>query len=133
MSVLASMPQAMPCGATRRADSSTSSPPPEPRFHAHLFQCAQRGTPRLTWAIDYLAWPGLRDVDRMRLVRDMTLDDVEFDHEDYDRDRWPVSREWAAGTGTSPSRALAMERLRLLGVSGGQLSRRRARTMTRRR
>jgi hypothetical protein len=31
----------------------------------------------------------------MRLVRDMTLDDVEFDHEDYDRDRWPVWREWA--------------------------------------
>jgi hypothetical protein len=31
MSVLASRPHATPCGATRRADSSTSSPPPEPR------------------------------------------------------------------------------------------------------
>jgi Phytanoyl-CoA dioxygenase (PhyH) len=85
-------------------------------FHSHLFNCARGGTPRSTWTIDYLLWPGLGDPDRMRLVRDMTLDDVEFDHEDYDRNRWPVWREWAAGAGTSPSRALAVERLKLLGV-----------------
>jgi hypothetical protein len=88
-------------------------------FHAHLFNCARGGTPRLTWTIDYLLWPGLGDPDRMRLVRDMTLDDVEFDHEDYDRDRWPVWREWAAGAGMSPSRALAVERLKLLGINTG--------------
>jgi Phytanoyl-CoA dioxygenase (PhyH) len=88
-------------------------------FHAHLFNCARGGAPRLTWTIDYLLWPGLGDPDRMRLVRDMTLDDVEFDHEDYDRNRWPVWREWAAGAGTSPSRALAVERLKLLGVITG--------------
>jgi hypothetical protein len=85
-------------------------------FHAHLFNCARGGTPRLTWTIDYLAWPGLGDAERMRIVRDMTLDDVEFDHEDYDRDRWPVWREWVAGASLSPSRALAVERLKLLGV-----------------
>jgi hypothetical protein len=55
----------------------------------------------------------------MRLVRDMTLSDTDFDHEDYDRDRWPVWREWAAGADTSPSRALAVERLRLLGAITG--------------
>ena len=85
-------------------------------FHAHLFNCAQGGTPRLTWTIGYLLWPGLSNADQMRLVRDMTLDDVEFDHEEYDRDRWPVWREWAAGADTSPSRAIAVERLELLGV-----------------
>jgi Phytanoyl-CoA dioxygenase (PhyH) len=85
-------------------------------FHSHLFNCARCGTPRLTWTIDYLAWPGLGDAERMRIVRDMTLDDVEFDHEDYDRDRWPVWQEWAAGASLSPSRALAVERLKLLGV-----------------
>jgi Phytanoyl-CoA dioxygenase (PhyH) len=52
-------------------------------FHSHLFNCAGGGTPRLTWTIDYLAWPGLGDADRMRLVRDLTLDDVEYD--DYDQ------------------------------------------------
>jgi hypothetical protein len=55
----------------------------------------------------------------MRLVRDMTLGDVEFDPEDYDRGRWPVWREWAAGADSSPSRALAGERLKLLGVITG--------------
>jgi Phytanoyl-CoA dioxygenase (PhyH) len=86
-------------------------------FHAHLFSCARGGLPRLAWTIDYLLWPGLGDPDGMRLVGDMTLDDVEFDHEDYDRDRWPVWREWAAGAARSSSRALAVERLRLLGIT----------------
>jgi hypothetical protein len=94
-------------------------------FHAHLFNCARGGTPRLTWTIDYLAWPGLGDADRMRLVRDLTLDGVEFGDQEYDKDRWPVWREWAAGTvgtagdGASPSRRLAVERLKLLGVLSG--------------
>ena len=86
-------------------------------FHAHLFSSARGGTPRLTWTIDYLLWPGLGDPDRMRLVRDMTLDAVEFGDQDYDRDRWPAWREWTAGAASRPSRALAVERLRLLGVA----------------
>jgi hypothetical protein len=52
----------------------------------------------------------------MAAVRDMALDGVEFDHEDYDRDRWPVWRDWVAGAGQIPSRLIAVERLRLLGV-----------------
>jgi hypothetical protein len=84
-------------------------------FHAHLMNCAQGGTPRLSWTIDYLPWPGLGHRDQMKVVRDLVLDDVEFDHEDYDRDRWPVWRDWVAGA-QNPSRAVAMERLKLLGV-----------------
>jgi hypothetical protein len=85
-------------------------------FHAHLMNCAQGGTPRLSWTIDYLPWPGLGRQDQLDLVRDLVLDDVEFDHEDYDRERWPVWREWAAGARQSPSRSIAVERLELLGV-----------------
>jgi Phytanoyl-CoA dioxygenase (PhyH) len=88
-------------------------------FHAHLMNCAQGGTPRLSWTIDYLPWPGLGHRGQMKVVRDLVLDGVEFDHEDYDRDRWPVWRDWAAGAGQSPSRALAVERLNLLGVLTG--------------
>jgi hypothetical protein len=33
-----------------------------------------------------------------------------------DRDRFPVWREWAAEAGQVPSRAIAVERLKLLGV-----------------
>ncbi|HEY3903939.1 MAG TPA: phytanoyl-CoA dioxygenase family protein [Streptosporangiaceae bacterium] len=85
-------------------------------FGGHLMNCAQGGLPRLTWTIDYLPWPGLADTGQLKLVRDLTLDDVEYDHEDYDRDRWPVWREWAAGAARSASRATAVERLKLLGV-----------------
>ena len=87
-------------------------------FHAHLMNCAQGGTPRLTWTIDYLPWPGLGNPDQMAAVRAMIMDDADFDHEDYDRDRWPVWREWAAGAAHVPSRGVALERLELLGVIG---------------
>ena len=87
-------------------------------FHAHLMNRAQGGTPRLSWTIDYLPWPGLGRRDQMRIVRDLIMDDAEFDHEDYDRSRWPVWREWAAGAARVPSRAIALERLELLGVLG---------------
>ena len=40
-------------------------------FHAHLMTCAQGGTPRLSWTIDYLPWPGLGRPDQMAVVRDL--------------------------------------------------------------
>jgi hypothetical protein len=83
-------------------------------FHGHLMNRAQGGLPRLTWTIDYLPWPGLADRDQLALMRDLTLDDVEY--EGYDRERWPVWREWAAGAARAESRSAAVERLRLLGV-----------------
>jgi len=43
---------------------------------------------------------------------------VEYDHEDYDRERYPIWREWAAGARQVPSRAIAVDRLRLIGVLG---------------
>jgi hypothetical protein len=58
-------------------------------FHSHLRNRAQGGTPRLSWAIDYLPWPGLGNQERLNAVRDLVLDAAEFDHEDYDRGRWP--------------------------------------------
>jgi hypothetical protein len=85
-------------------------------FHAHLLNRAQGGAPRLTWTIDYLPWPGLGRPDQLEVVRDLVVGAGEFDHEDYDRDRWPVWRDWAAGAAQIPSRAIALERLRLLGV-----------------
>ena len=86
--------------------------------HEHLRQCARGGTPRLSWTISYFPWPGLGRPDELAAVAAMVADSVEFDHEDYDRGRWPVWTEWAAGAGRSPSRATAIERLALLGILG---------------
>ncbi|HWF79707.1 MAG TPA: phytanoyl-CoA dioxygenase family protein [Streptosporangiaceae bacterium] len=85
-------------------------------FHVHLMNRAQGGLPRLSWTIDYRPWPAISDREQMKVVRDFINDDVEFDHENYDRDRWPLWREWAADPRRTPSRAIAVERLRLLGV-----------------
>jgi hypothetical protein len=73
---------------------------------------------RLAWTIEYLPWPGLGDPDRLRAVRDLVVDAVEFDHEGFDKKRWPAWREWAAGARGIASRQVAVERLRLLGVLG---------------
>jgi Phytanoyl-CoA dioxygenase (PhyH) len=85
-------------------------------IHAHLLTCALGGTPRTAWVIDYLPWPGLASPEGMAAVRDLLQDAVEFDHETYDRDRWPVWRDWVAGADQIPSRAIAVERLQLLHV-----------------
>ena len=84
--------------------------------HVHLMNCAHGGAPRYSWTIDYLPWPSLDYPGQMRTVRDLILDDVEFDHEHYDRDRWPIWRDWTASASQIPSRAIASERLKLLGV-----------------
>jgi hypothetical protein len=88
-------------------------------FHAHLRNRAVGGAPRLTWTIDYLPWPGLGQPDRLASVRAMIEDDVEFDHEDYDRSRFPVWAQWQAGAAGNLPRATAVERLQLLGVLTG--------------
>ncbi len=85
-------------------------------FHAHLMNRAAGGAPRHTWTIDYLPWPGLANADQLALVRDLVIDDVAFDHEGYDKIRWPAWRDWAAAAAPSQARAIAIERLTLLGV-----------------
>ena len=84
--------------------------------HAHVIADAfiwVRGD-ALILDIDSDAWTRTRT----HLERLLVADDVEFDHEDYDRERWPVWQEWAAGASRSPSRAIAVERLTLLGILG---------------
>ncbi len=88
-------------------------------FDLHLFHSSVGGERRLAWTIEYLPWPGLGDPERLRVVRDLIVDTAEFDHEGYDRERWPTWREWAAGARAVPSRQVAVERLRLLGVLAG--------------
>lgn len=93
-------------------------------FDLHLLHSSAGGDKRLAWTIEYLPWPGLGDAERLQVVRDLVVDGAEFDHEDYDRERWPTWREWVAGARSVPSRQVALERLRLLGVLGEEDRRR---------
>lgn len=86
-------------------------------FDLHLYHAATSGDRnRLAWTIEYLPWPGLGDPEKTRVVRDLIAEDC---CDGYDRDRWPSWREWVAGAGSVPPRAHAVDRLRLLGVLGG--------------
>jgi Phytanoyl-CoA dioxygenase (PhyH) len=87
-------------------------------FDVHLFHASAGGGNRLAWTIEYLPWPGINNAKRLRGVRDLVIDAA--DYGGYDRERWPAWREWAAGARRIPSRGLALERLRLLGVLGGR-------------
>ena len=86
-------------------------------FDQHLWHSSSGGQQRLAWTVEYLPWPGPGDQDRMRTTRELILDCA-----DFDVDGWPAWREWVAGA-TSPSRRLAVERLRLLGVLDGGAAR----------
>jgi len=48
-------------------------------FDVHLFHASAGGDKRLAWTIEYLPWPGLGDPERLRVVRDLVVDAVEFD------------------------------------------------------
>lgn len=82
----------------------------------HLFNSSRGGRDRLAWTIEYLPWPGITETKRLRGVRDLVIGSA--DYHGYDREAWPAWREWAAGARKVPSRRLAVERLRLLGVLG---------------
>jgi len=83
-------------------------------FNEHLWHSSAGGDRRLAWTVAYLPWPGIADLDRVRVTRELIVDSADYGS---DRDRWPVWREWVAGA-TTPSRILAVQRLRLLGVLG---------------
>jgi hypothetical protein len=89
-------------------------------FDVHLYHSSAGGHDRLAWSVEYLPWPGLGDPDLARTTRELILDAAEFDYEPYDRDQWPSWREWVAGAAAVPSRLLAVQRLRLLGVLGDE-------------
>jgi hypothetical protein len=85
-------------------------------FDVHLYHSSAGGHDRLAWSVEYLPWPGPGDPDLARTTQELIVDAAEFDHEPYDRDQWPTWREWVAGATAVPSRQLAVQRLRLLGV-----------------
>jgi hypothetical protein len=89
-------------------------------FDVHLYHSSAGGHDRLAWSVEYLPWPGLGDPDLAWTTQELIVDAAEFDHEPYDRDQWPTWREWVAGASAVPSRLLAVQRLRLLGVLGAE-------------
>lgn len=83
-------------------------------FDLHSFHASIGGRDRLAWTIEYLAGPG-DDDERERCLRWLT-DAFEQEFRGFDRERYPIWRDWLHGVASHPRRATIRERLRSAGV-----------------
>jgi hypothetical protein len=83
-------------------------------FDLHTFHASFGGRDRLAWAIEYLAAPD-EEEERTKTLRWMT-DAFEQGCRGFDRERYPVWRDWLANSSREPRRAAIVERLRDAGI-----------------
>jgi hypothetical protein len=85
-------------------------------FDLHTWHASAGGRNRLAWTVEYLAVPQTAEAQgRRRLLR------YAADHHDqtgrgFDHHRYPLWRDWIAPAGSNRGRAVAVARLRRLGV-----------------
>jgi hypothetical protein len=83
-------------------------------FDLHTFHASSGGSDRLAWAIEYLAVPASTD-ERNKTLRWMA-DAFEQEIRGFDRERYPIWRDWLANPEGEARRAEVIERLRAVGV-----------------
>lgn len=85
-------------------------------FDLHTFHATLGGRDRLAWTTVYLATPD-DEASRDKTLRWMT-DAFEQEFRDFDRERYPVWRDWLANPDGHRRRAAVIEGLRATGVLG---------------
>ena len=83
-------------------------------FDLHTFHASFGGTDRLAWAVEYLAEP--QDDDSREKTWRWMGDAYEQECRGFDRERYPVWRDWVANPDSLRRRAAVIERLRAAGV-----------------
>jgi hypothetical protein len=83
-------------------------------FDLHTWHASVGGRDRLAWTIVYLRCPE-SDVERERTLRSIH-DGFEQDFRGFDKERYPVWRDWLAGAAIHPRRSALIERMRAAGV-----------------
>ncbi len=83
-------------------------------FDLHTFHATFGGRDRLAWAIEYLAVP--EDEDSEAKVLKWMTDAFEQSSRGFDRDRYPVWRDWLASGGNHARRRAVIDRLRSAGI-----------------
>lgn len=92
----------------------SSSPGDVVAFDLHAFHAAFGGRDRQAWTTEYVAAPGDED-SRERTLRWMA-DAFEQKFRGFDRERYPVWRDWLVNPDGSGRRAAVIERLSTAGV-----------------
>jgi hypothetical protein len=83
-------------------------------FDLHTRHCSVGGRDRLAWTICYQRCPET-DCQRERCHRSM-LDSFEQAFRGFNRDRYPIWRDWTAGADPRSRRAAVIERMRAAGI-----------------
>jgi hypothetical protein len=83
-------------------------------FDLHTWHASTGGRDRLAWAAVYQRWPETA-AERDRALRSVH-DRFEQAFRGFDRDRYPVWRDWLGGAGAYPRRAPVIARMRQAGV-----------------
>jgi hypothetical protein len=85
-------------------------------FDLHTWHASTGGRDRLAWTVTYQRCPE-SDAERERTLRSMH-DSFEQAFRGFDRERYPIWRDWLADAGSHPRRAAVNARLRAVGVFG---------------
>jgi hypothetical protein len=85
-------------------------------FHSNLIHSSVGGDRRLLWDIYYFSDPATRGREQRELIRDAILHIGDYGDMPFDRDKWPVWRDWAAAAAQSGAASTALSRLKRLGV-----------------
>jgi hypothetical protein len=91
-------------------------------FDLHTWHASTGGRDRLAWAIVYQRCPET-DIERDRTLRSMK-DSFEQECRGFDRERYPIWRDWLAGAESHPQRGPIIERMtaaRVLDVPGAEI------------
>jgi hypothetical protein len=83
-------------------------------FDLHTFHASFGGRDRLAWTVEYLEVPG--DEEATAKTRSWMNDSFEQSFRGFDRERYPVWRDWLANPSGHQRRAAVIERLRATGV-----------------
>ena len=83
-------------------------------FDLHTWHASTGGRDRLAWTVVYQRCPET-DAERERTLRSIH-DSFEQAFRGFDRERYPIWRDWLADAGSHPERALVIERMRATGV-----------------
>jgi Phytanoyl-CoA dioxygenase (PhyH) len=83
-------------------------------FDLHTFHATVGGRDRLSWGIEYLAIPD--SAETKTKVQHWMADDFEQAERGFDRERYPMWRDWLANPGDNPRRAEIIESLRAAGI-----------------
>jgi Protein involved in biosynthesis of mitomycin antibiotics/polyketide fumonisin len=85
-------------------------------FHSNLFHASVGGYRRFLWDVYYFRDPALEGGEQQEIVKDAILHMGNYGGMPFDRDKYPVWREWEVMAEESNAARTALGRLRRLGV-----------------